>query len=147
MTIMIDNKIMLAKILTYCGALPFIISILLIYFPFGGLDGEKISQTYSAIIISFLSGIHWAASIFFTNKNSPHLLLMSNIITLAGWVSLFLTNSVLVTIVQASCFLFLLLLDLKLYKATILPEWFYKLRQKITVIVVSCLFTITISSL
>lgn len=142
--------ITIANALTYSGTLPLIGSVLLLYFPMmiptalpiAGLGAALIASTYSAVIISFLCGIHWAAYLFFTDRCPRHLLIISNIVALLAWVSLLATHQLATTLLQAGCFLFLLVLDIRLRKAGIYAEWFFRLRRNATLIVVSCLVLI-----
>ena len=134
-----QNSVTLAKILTYSGTLPLIASVVLIFFPVTGFDAALIATSYSAIIISFLCGIHWAVYLLFAEKCPRNLLITSNLIALLAWISLFLQHSPIIIFLQALCFLYLLTLDLKLRDAGIIPEWFYALRRNATMIVVLCL--------
>lgn len=135
------NLIKLAKILTYCGTLPLIGSLLFIQFALSGIDIKIVASAYSAIIISFLCGIHWAVYLFFTEKCPTNLLLSSNAIALLAWISLLLEPLLVSKLLQVLCFIYLLSLDLKLRVAGILPEWFFMLRRNATIIVVLCLLT------
>ena len=130
---------LLANILTYSGTLPLIASAICIYFPLNGFDVALIARTYSAIIISFLCGIHWAVYLFFAEKCPRNLLITSNVVALLAWASLYVANQPIATLLQALCFLYLLTLDLRLRDAGILPQWFYSLRRNATIIVVLCL--------
>ena len=134
--------IILANTLTYSGTLPLICSAVILYFPVAGLDGAFIGSTYSAVIISFLCGIHWAAYLFFADRCPRYLLLSSNAVALLAWVSLLATNQLITTVLQVFCFLYLFALDSKLRNAGILAEWFYRLRRNATSIVVLCLLVI-----
>jgi Protein of unknown function (DUF3429) len=128
-----------AKILTLCGTLPFAGSAALIYWPVTGYDGILIAATYSAIILSFLCGIHWACYLFFADKCPRNLLITSNIIVLIAWGSVLLLPYPLALLLHAVCFLYLLTLDLALRDAGIIPQWFYELRRNATSIVVLCI--------
>ena len=134
-----QNEIMLAKILTYSGTLPLIACAISVFSPVTGFDSILIARTYSAIIVSFLCGIHWAVYLFFADKCPRNLLITSNVIALLAWSSLLLANQTIAALLQTLCFLYLLTLDLKLRGAGILTEWFYHLRQNATIIVVLCL--------
>jgi hypothetical protein len=132
-----QSSLILAKSFTYCGTLPIIASALSIYFPVAGFDTAFIAQTYSAIIILFLCGIHWAAYLFFADKCPRNLLIASNIVALLAWASLLVMYRPITTLLQVLCFLYLL--TLKLRDAGIISKWFYALRRNATIIVVVCL--------
>jgi hypothetical protein len=105
-------------------------------------DSALIAITYSAIIISFLCGIHWAVYLFFAEKCPRNLLMTSNGVALLAWSSLLATHQSIAIALQAVCFLYLLTLDLQLRDGGILPQWFYGLRRNATMIVVVCLAVI-----
>ncbi len=130
------DHIMLARILTYAGTLPLIACTISVYFPETSIDSILIATTYSAIIISFLCGIHWAVYLFFSDKCPRNLLVTSNLVALLAWASLLMPDRLLAIVLQALCFLYLLTLDLKLRDAGVLPIWFYALRRNATIIVV-----------
>jgi hypothetical protein len=142
--------ITVANTLTYSGTLPLIGAVILLHFPMiipaslpmAGLDGAFIAGTYSAVIISFLCGIHWAAHLFFADRCPRHLLIISNIVALLAWVSLLLGNQLATTLLQILCFLYLLALDIKLRNTGIHAEWFFRLRRNATIIVVICLLLV-----
>jgi hypothetical protein len=131
---------MLANALTYAGTVPFVLAgskFLQVFFPF--IDTTHIVMTYSAIIVSFLCGIHWACYLFFAQCCPRNLLLTSNIVALLAWLSVLAHNPLWSIFLQILCFLYLLLLDFKLREADILPVWFYRLRRNATMIVVTSL--------
>ena len=94
----------LAKILTYSGTLPLVVCVALIFSPIAGVDSHRVAVTYSAIILSFLCGIHWAAFLFFAEKCPRHLLITSNVVALLAWCSLLVTYQEIVFIFQACVF-------------------------------------------
>jgi hypothetical protein len=141
-----QSAITLAKILTYSGTLPLVASVAISLFPVAGVDSRFIAISYSAIIISFLCGIHWAAALFFSNKCPHYLLVTSNMITLLAWGTVLLAAPPIAALVHIACFLSLLTLDVKLRSAGILPEWFFTLRRNATMIVILCLSAIAVLS-
>ncbi len=142
---MTPKSIVLAKILTYSGVLPFAAAIFLMFFPLMNLNPLMIAQTYGSIIVSFLCGIHWAVSIFHEEKSPYNLLIASNLFALLAWASL-LTSPQLGLAIQSLCFISLLLIDLKLKNVGIVPLWFYELRRNATIIVVLSLLTVALFS-
>jgi hypothetical protein len=133
------RNIILAKLLTYSGTLPLIGCAAAMLMPIGAIDAGFLARTYSAVIISFLCGIHWAAYLFFSEKCPRNLLVTSNIIALIAWLSLITAPQGISLLLPPFCFLYLLMLDMKLRDCGILPEWFYHLRRNATIIVVLCL--------
>lgn len=129
----------LAKLLTYSGTLPLIGCAFAMALSLTIIDVEFFARAYSAVIISFLCGIHWAIYLFYSAKCPRNLLISSNIIALLAWLFLIIPPSRISLLLQPLCFLYLLTLDMKLHDAGILPEWFYKLRRNATVVVLFCL--------
>ena len=134
-----DNSRLVARILTYSGTLPLVFCAIARFIHLENINIAFIAQTYSAIIISFLCGIHWTAYLFFADKCPRNLLITSNIVALLAWASLLAMYQPITTLLQVLCFLYLLTLDLKLRDAVIISEWFYALRRNATIIVVVCL--------
>lgn len=123
----------LIQLLTFLGVLPFYISAI-IYFMVSKEYGFLLLISYSAIITSFIAGIHFAYSIK-GNGLSNTLIILSNLLALASWSSIIL-NYIIGLIVQFSIFSFLLFVDSKLFSMNIIPEWFYSLRIKVTCLVI-----------
>jgi hypothetical protein len=134
-----QRNIILAKLLTYSGTLPLIFCAAAMLMPIGAIDAGFLARTYSAVIISFLCGIHWAVYLFFSEKCQRNLLIASNVVALIAWLSLITAHDRIYLLIQNFCFLYLLTLDMKLRDCGILPEWFYHLRRNATIIVVLCL--------
>lgn len=141
-----DGDIKLAKVLTYSGTIPLLACVGLIFSPIAGVDNRLAATTYAAIIASFLCGIHWAIFLFFSEKCAYNLLITSNVLALLAWSSLLISFQEIAFIIQALCFLILLLLDFQLRNTGVLPEWFYHLRRNATIIVVSSLIAMAVLS-
>ena len=130
----------LARWLTYLGAVPMLTAPCVA--ALGIIPAAQASHamiTYAAIIISFLAGIHWAVYLFFASACPRNLLLTSNITALLAWASLLLPHAAFALILQLLCFVYLLMLDVRLHKAAILPTWFFQLRRNASVIVMAAL--------
>lgn len=126
-----------AKLLTYAGTLP------LLGAAFGQTLGILspehaffVASTYSVVIASFLAGIHWACALFYPGRCPRNLFITSNVVALLAWLSVLLNHPVWSLILPILCFLYLLVLDLKLREAGLLPGWFYRLRLNATGVVV-----------
>jgi len=79
--------------LGYLGLLPFIGGLVLMMFKetLFELFGQQIFITYSAIILSFLSGVLWGAALEgFDNTLGRTALILSNLFALAAWAALLL---------------------------------------------------------
>ncbi len=135
-----DNNILVARVLTYTGIMPFLFLGMAVALQANRLDSSLALFTYGAVIISFLCGIHWAVFLFFSQNCSRNLLFHSNAISLLGWVSVLPIMSYLTFALQILCFLYLLILDLGLYRNKVIPLWFFQLRLNATIVVVLLLF-------
>lgn len=136
----------LAQVLTYAGTLPLIGCALLAWTRSApGVDAASICIAYAAVIASFISGIHWAASLFFSPRCGHLPLIVSNVIALAAWISMLLGDAVWACLLLALCFVSLLMLDGRLHAQAVLPTWFYRLRRNATMIVVSMLLLMALA--
>ena len=131
-----DKNILVARVLTYTGIVPFLVFGIAVAIHSSGLNYSLALFAYGAVIISFLCGIHWALFLFFSQNCSRNLLFYSNAISIIGWVSVILFRSYLTFTLQILCFLYLLILDLELYRNKVIPLWFFNLRIKATIIVI-----------
>jgi hypothetical protein len=128
--------ILWARLLTYAGTLPLLTMALMVYLmPEFAHHARVIASTYSAVIISFLCGIHWAVYIFFAKDCPRHLLLTSNALALCAWASILFGASFYTFAAQMICFLYLLYLDRAIKEAGLYPLWFYKLRCEASAVV------------
>lgn len=134
-----------ARLLTFAGAIPFVgLTILAV----SGSDWLSINPaqallTYGAVIVSFISGIHWAQAL--NHEKQSGLLWHSNIVALLAWLSSLLSTSVGVPIL-IFCLVYLLVLDYQLFKQTIITACFWRLRLQITSIVLLSLLTLMLAS-
>lgn len=136
------RQIQLAKTLTMFGALPFIGAVVARVYGLDALHVRYFSLTYGAVIVSFLSGMHWGLFLSQAHLTRTNLLLSSNIIALLAWGSLLLFSATLQYVVQIACFISLLLIDRKLTNEGVLERWFFDLRNKISLLVVICLIVL-----
>lgn len=134
------KKEILAKILTYSGSLPFIF---LTYIKISGSNYffatsiDSILIAYGAIILSFISGMHFSYAIL-QDKISIKLLILSNIIALFSWLSLLINFKFALAIILV-CYLFNLIIDFISYQNAVIERWFFDLRLRISLVVIVCL--------
>jgi Protein of unknown function (DUF3429) len=122
--------------LAFAGALPFVGAFLLLIHPFQGFDGAFIAVTYAALIIAFLCGTHWMQALKVTGADLSFLLWTSNLVTVIAWGALLFLRPSEALGVHEICFVFLFLLDRKLFRSIHMPHWYYVLRRNVTFIVV-----------
>lgn len=132
-------QIKLATTLTFFGAVPFIASMLGLVLGYDAMHVRYFSLSYGAVIISFLSGMHWGIFITQAQAIRMNLLVTSNVFALLAWASLLLVVPTLQYGLQILCFVVLFMIDRALTSRGILERWFYLLRQRITVVVIVCL--------
>ncbi len=128
-----------AKTLTFMGSLPFMGAILSPWIGIDHLHSHYFVLTYGAVIISFLSGIHWGLFMAHAHDTRLNLLITSNVFALLAWGSLLLLQPLLAVSVQIVCFLVLWLIDKRLVAEAVIRPWFFRLRTQITAIVLFCL--------
>ncbi len=132
----------LAQALTYAGALPFWLAVITLACgaSVGGFEPRWVAALYGGIIVSFIAGIHWAIHLFFAERCPFNLLFTSNVVALLAWGLIVLYPKPWVTFAaEAMLFLALLTVDYALNSRGLLPPWFFGLRQRITVLVVTAL--------
>jgi hypothetical protein len=134
------KKEQLTKILTYCGSIPFLF---LTYLGFSKtthfftIDISLILISYGAIILSFISGMHFSYAML-QDKVSNRLLILSNIVALISWLCL-LINFKLALVVIIIGYICNLIIDFVSYKNLVIKKWFFNLRLRISLIVIFCL--------
>lgn len=130
----------LTKILTYLGSLPFLLLTACGLFGVNDLLAINISRilvAYGAIILSFVSGIHFAYGMLQSKKYSMFLV-VSNVIALLTWVSLLIDVKLAVTVMIVG-YICNLAIDWMAYQNGIIEQWFFNLRCAISAIVILCL--------
>ena len=127
----------LATTLTFAGSIPFVVLALALAIHLADVNLLKyLLVTYAAIIASFMAGIHWGAYLF---KSAPlNLFAHSNILALLAWLSLFLP-AFSAYLLLIFCFGYLLVIDHRLFRVGIIQLWYWRLRVRITAIVIVAL--------
>lgn len=136
------DQIIWAKGLTLLGAIPFVAAVLAQIAGMAHYHTAYLSLTYGAVIISFLSGIHWGLYITHAKAKRINLLVSSNILALLAWLSLLLLVPVTQYLIQITCFISLLLIDRQLAADGAIEAWFYQLRLQISSLVIICLLVL-----
>lgn len=144
------NKFNSAKILTYLGAIPFLIALVIACFShfnlqdvfgteirFARFKSYMMAHTYGAVIVAFLAGIQWGVSL--NQDTNRQYFIISNVLALMAWFSLFAFASFAGVLTILVAFILALVIDRHAYRADVIPEWFWHLRVKVTSLVVLCL--------
>ncbi len=139
----------LYTLLTYAGALPFVLCALL---PLVGIEEwenvgtfEYIARLYGLAIVSFVAGSHWGTYLYNRESSPANLFLTSNAVVLAAWFAFLFTIPVLTEFVLLLSFLYLLFVDYNLYKANLITAYYFRMRANVTLVVCICLATIIYS--
>ncbi|WP_106477466.1 DUF3429 domain-containing protein [Phytohalomonas tamaricis] len=129
-----------AHALGLAGLVPFILGAsgaFLVPLPWQGLFIQAFLY-YSALILSFLGGIHWGVGMSLDRVNSPGFnarLGISVVPSLLAWPALFLDVRY-ATLVLMGGFLFMRLYERQRESIELLPVWYRSLRTWLTAIVV-----------
>jgi hypothetical protein len=121
-----------ATYLAYAGLIPFIM--LPLYIASDNLaifEGISYFIQYSAIILSFLGGVHWYESI--RNESAGHQLYVSMLPSIVAWLSLVLLPPGIALITIGISHLLMLIYDLSVLKPS---KAYYAMRMRITSLVI-----------
>ncbi len=130
-----SNKVLV--ILTYAGAVPFVISLLMMWLGLSlwMVPASKLFLSYSAVINAFMAGSMWGRLLREeANTQQAVLAVVSNALALIGWAALALDSGVHASVVLLFSYLLILIIDV-LNRAS-LPDYYLPLRLKITAAVV-----------
>jgi len=125
--------------LGYLGLLPFAGSIILVLTDtqLFGLSGQQIFISYSAVILSFLSGILWGTVIGnFQSKFGLASLILSNVFALMAWAALLLgTHHPLAIVLLETGFIAVWIAEKYMSETNKLasPEGYQTLRNRLTI--------------
>lgn len=142
-----SNKLFI--ILAFAGCVPFILAA--IYYVIGmeaniSLNNiEKYLSLYGLVIVAFMAGSNWGIHLNSSGKWKILLPSMSNAITLVtlfAFISLSYSDYL---VAQILFFIFLLLLDIKLFQSGLISKIYFDTRFSATLIVVASLFVIRIA--
>ncbi len=106
---MVTTRVTMLR-LGYLGLLPFLFSLILLFSDttLFNLNGHQFFVAYSAVILSFLSGILWGNGIdHYYHRLSRNILVLSNLFVLLAWGALLQghTHYIIATLLLASGYL------------------------------------------
>ena len=142
------KTVLIARILGYGGALPFLCGAIAANQQFAvlGLAPADFLLSYGAVILSFLGGLHWGRVITSPSANGRSdstWLIWSVCPSLFGWVALLLPVKV-GAMVLSLCFLVALQIDQKLFWEKIWPTWMRPLRLHLSLIAAVSLISLAL---
>ena len=129
--------------LAYAGAIPFVFCAALMALGHSHITmiGElaTILNTYSLVIIVFMSGIYWG--LYFIGHIYPrnYLLIISNIIAILSWFAFLFLDMPIVLLFYSVMFLLLVGIDYKLLEEDVITQNYFKTRLIVTAIVIASL--------
>lgn len=137
-------KKVLATSLTLLGVLPFLFSLFFFYINHNifltASQVQNLVASYAVIIAVFLSGAHWGQALLSARKDIWWLLIFSNMMTLLAWLGLFCLSFQALMFLMCMQFVLLLLVDIGLFKKSIIHLYYIILRISITILVVCSCF-------
>ena len=139
------HKILISS-LTCLGAIPFIVATLKPDFLLANKTFIQHVQSYSVVIISFLSGLHWQTGLTL-DKNGTWLIISSILTSLMAWFIFIFSATGIDFILYAGIFLLLLAIDFILYKKKHIADWFITLRCIVTGVVIYTLLNLAVLTL
>lgn len=127
--------------LAYLGLTPFLLGLAMeaLQISFVGVDGRFWFTAYSSVILSFLCGIWWGGAL-----NRPGhrfrawLMLLSNLVSLVGWLALLLYRTPVALPVLALCFLFVVRVEAQLKPNIAQLTAYFKTRSRVSYLVIAC---------
>jgi len=144
----LHRKHTIPKLLTYCGALPFYmggIGVMVYMNP----SIMMMHVLYAAMIAVFLCGTHWACYLLRDDVQDEiplNLFIISNVLTLMIMAAAFLGQSVYYLFVLFMPLILFVLyrIDMMLFRAGVIEEWYLALRRRVTIIVILSYFPLWI---
>lgn len=140
-----------ATILGYGGLMPFALLMFVLWFSPAmmapALTGRLLNwgMIYSAVILSFMGGIHWGIAVLLDRMGDEENPVMERLTgavipALIAWIAVIPDNllptgsiaPVLRFVLMLFAFLYLLVADRESVRLGLLPEWYGRLREKIT---------------
>jgi hypothetical protein len=139
----------LMAILTYAGALPFVICAALPLAGTAGIPGlggnEVIAASYGAIISSFVAGTHWGLAITTQDTTGVVILVLSVILALGAWLAWLLVAPIIAVTAHIKIFALLLIGDIMLYRRDLIDIAYFRMRLGVTGIVILALAAMVIT--
>lgn len=135
------RDITLMRRLAYAGALPFIAAALwsVGQWSWPDLAVVPLVQAYGLAILSFMAGVHWATALYCASDAPINLLLSSNAITVAAWLSYGFAPDWGVWLAQMIGFALILWIDARLYRAGLIDAAYWRMRWQVSAVVLLCL--------
>lgn len=135
--------------LTYAGSIPFLFGAVFLKIGVAGqnlsFDIQNLLSVYGLVIGSFMAGTLWGQQVNTHNVWQNYLFICSNVIALALWMAFLFFSFTNLMIVYAFAFVVLLLVDYQFRRSGISNGVYFKLRFRVTLIVVLAIGTAAFS--
>ena len=126
--------------LTYAGSIPFLFGAVVLKTGVAGqnlsFDIQHLLSVYGLVIGAFMAGTLWGQQVNIHNVWQNYLFICSNVIALALWLAFLLLSFTNLMIAYVFAFVVLLLIDHQLSKSGISNSAYFKLRFRVTLIVI-----------
>lgn len=135
-----DSLPRLARRLGYAGLIPFLFHALGRHaFPelLGDDSSIAVIAFYSAVIVSFMGGLHWAYALAapgLEERQRKRLLIVSVVPPIAAWILLGQLGQRDFLLAAALCLVAILAVDARLRREPWFPPWFWRLRVQLTTV-------------
>lgn len=130
----------LARVLTYVGAVPFLAGLAVAIFgSIFGIEADTIRravQAYAAIILSFLGGVHWGWALTMTSPRVRDTWLVISVVPSLVALAAFLFPAKTSFLIFAVLFLAQGLFDIFVFRRRAQSPWYPRLRLEVTAAVV-----------
>ncbi len=141
--ISVIKKFSASSVLTFAGAVPFVLAAILMYLDLERLpligDVQKIIDVYGLVIVVFIAGSFWGISVNLAGKKRNALMIISNGLTLLAFFSYFWLKIIPFQLVLIFLLVVLLLVDYWLYFLEVNTKEYVTLRLVVSIIVVGSL--------
>jgi hypothetical protein len=140
---------MISLLLPLAGTLPFIGAVICMALGIDALSSafriDAMLTVYALVIAGFMAGVHWGQALGLQGQTPARglptsLLWLSNLVALAIIAAAIMLSMHLLWLALALFFVVLLLIDFNLYRRGMMPLAYWRMRQLVTAVVVSCLF-------
>lgn len=133
-----------ARVLTLAGAIPFAALAISLWIAPAAYrtDTSNALIAYAALILSFLGGIQWGVAVTLADaapKSARTMWLLAVVPALLAWAMLLVPGNNARVIVAICLFAFVWVIDALLHLQKLIPDWFFRLRTVITLIVITSL--------
>ena len=142
-----NSSLALTRPLAFAGALPFVVSALLLWAGHASVpvlgSVANTAASYGLLILAFMAGVQWGQKLSGV-ATSMNLFLISNVIALAGWFAYLLLSPQLFFASLAGLFAVVLMVDKRLAAEGHITDDYIRTRTAVSALVVLSLAVIAL---